>query len=123
MGFARPTHLEKIDGLRAAGSRTGLRDLRAQQRIDHARFADVGAAKERNFRHCGSREVRHVDRRGHEFRKNSHNPVSNVQRELASRKRLYDRRELNLARAGVYCPRLRRGPDDICFSDTECRQR
>src|SRR5262249_46962125 len=46
MRLPRPAHFEEVDGARASRDRAGPRDLGTEQRVDHARLADVRAAKE-----------------------------------------------------------------------------
>src|SRR5579871_3860912 len=64
--LARPADLKKIDGLRAPRSIAGLRDLRAHQRINYARFSNVGSPKKSYFGQAGRREVARSARRQHE---------------------------------------------------------
>src|SRR5208283_6078103 len=48
--FPRPAHGKEIDAAGTAGSGAGTGDLRADERIDDAGFADVGAAEKSDLR-------------------------------------------------------------------------
>src|SRR5216684_759002 len=60
----------KVNASRASGRVAGAGQLRADQRIDDARFPNVGASEKSDLRHAGGREVRQVTRRQHEARQN-----------------------------------------------------
>src|SRR5437879_2158898 len=55
--LSRPADFEEVNAASASGSRTGARELGADQRINYARLTDVGASEEGDFRDGGSREV------------------------------------------------------------------
>src|SRR5579863_6240857 len=75
--LAGPANLEEIDAPGASGSRTGARQLGPHERIDHARFADIGAAEKSNLGHGRFGEVRGIGRRGEKSSQDSHAQVCN----------------------------------------------
>jgi len=73
---------EEVDAASAPGSGAGARQLGADQGVDHARFANVGAAKECDLRQAGSGELRGIGGRRQEAGENPHAQVCNEGREV-----------------------------------------
>src|SRR6266567_452007 len=75
--LSRPAYFEEVNAAGAAWSGTGARHFVADQGVNHARFADIGAAEESDLRQAGGGEVRGVGGRRQESGENPHAQVCN----------------------------------------------
>src|SRR5207248_11245081 len=75
--LAWPPNLEEVDGPRSSRRGAGARNLLTNQRVQHARFADVGASKEGDLGRRRRRELPDVGSRGQEFGVNAHAGLPN----------------------------------------------
>jgi len=69
---AGTAQVEEVDGLGASGGVAGLGDLRSDEGVDEARFADIGAAEEGDLRRAGCGELPGVGGGGDELGEELH---------------------------------------------------